>query len=256
MSERDRKRRALSQNFLRTPAVHRYLSLLDVDAEALVLEVGAGDGAITDKLAPKCRELRANEIDPYHAHKLKERVRRHGNVRVLALDFLATRPPMEPFTVVGNVPFSITSKVVEWCIDAPTLTAATIITQFEYAKKRAGSYGRWSLRTVQTWPWLSWELRGRISRQDFRPVPRVDAGVLHIGRRDRPLIPQRNRKAYIEMVSLGFSGIGGSLYRSLIRLYPANRVAAAFEGAGVASELVVAYVNPEQWVNIFRSMHR
>jgi 23S rRNA (adenine-N6)-dimethyltransferase len=55
---------------------------------------------------------------------------------------------------------------------------------------------------------------------------------------------------------VGFSGVGGSLYRSLIRHYPANRVAAAFEGASVARELVVASVSPEQWVNIFRLTHR
>src|SRR5205823_11465676 len=107
-----------------------------------------------------------------------ERLGGRAGVRVEAGDFLAARPPPRPFQVVGNVPFSITSDVVGWCLVAPALRSATLITQLEYARKRTGGYGRWSLVTVRTWPVFSWELRGRIPRQRFRPVPRVDAGVL------------------------------------------------------------------------------
>lgn len=254
-SRRDQKRRELSQNFLRDPAaVDRYLSMVDIAPGELVLEVGSGDGAITSAVASRCRELRAYEIDGYHAGKLAERVRDQPNVQVVTGDFLASGVPRERFAVIGNVPFSITSKVVDWCLHARTLSTATIITQLEYAKKRTGDYGRWSLRTIQTWPWFSWELRGVIPRQEFRPVPRVDAGVLRIARRDRPLIPPAKRRFYDQMVQVGFGGTGGSLYRSLAPRYGADRARAAFETAEVARDSVVAFVTPGAWLTIFASL--
>jgi 23S rRNA (adenine-N6)-dimethyltransferase len=256
-SQRDHNRRVLSQNFLRdSSAVRRYLSMVEIEMDSLVLEVGAGDGAITKAIAPRCRDLHAYEIDPFHARKLAERVREHPNVRVVTGDFLVEKPPAEQFAVVGNVPFSITSKVVDWCIEARTMSTATIITQLEYAKKRTGGYGRWSLRTIETWPWVSWELRGKIPRHDFRPVPRVDAGVLHIARRHRPLVSAAKRAAYERMVELGFGGVGGSLYQSLVRRYPAGRVAAAFRDASVERDTVVAFVAPEEWLRIFELLNK
>jgi 23S rRNA (adenine-N6)-dimethyltransferase len=255
--QRDHNRRTLSQNFLRgSSAVRLYLSMVALEVDSLVLEVGAGDGAITEVVAPMCRELRAYEIDPFHARKLEARLGHYPNVRVVVGDFLAAKPPRERFAVIGNVPFSITSQVINWCLTAPALSTATIITQLEYAKKRTGGYGRWSLRTIETWPWFSWELRGLIPRHEFRPAPRIDGAVLYLARRDRPLVPPARRAAYGRMVELGFGGVGGSLYQSLARRHPTGKVAAAFREAGVDRDAVVAYVTPEEWLRIFELLSR
>ncbi len=251
-SARDVNRRTLSQNFLRGPrAVGEYLAAVDLAPGDLVLEVGAGDGAITEVLAPRCRAVRAYEIDTNLLPALRERVGGLRNVQVVAGDFLTARPPAEPFAVVGNVPFSITSAVVDWCLRAASLSSATIITQLEYARKRTGGYGRWSLVTVRTWPWFSWELRARIARTQFRPMPSVDAGVLHLARRERPLVDPGLAAEYRRLVEAGFGGAGGSLYRSLARHYPRAATDRAFQQSGVGRDTVVGYVTPEQWLHIF-----
>jgi 23S rRNA (adenine-N6)-dimethyltransferase len=53
-------------------------------------------------------------------------------------------------------------------------------------------------------------------------------------------------------VQAGFSGVGGSVQASLRRWYPADKVAAACAAAGVERRAVVAFVSPDQWVQIFR----
>jgi 23S rRNA (adenine-N6)-dimethyltransferase len=171
-------------------------------------------------------------------------------------DFLAARPPREPFQVVGNAPFSLTSPIVDWCLSARAMTGATLITQLEYARKRTGAYGRWSLRTISTWPQVQWELLGTISRTQFRPVPRVDAGILRIARRDQPLIDPARLGAYQDAVRLGFGGVGGSLQASLRRSYPAAQLAAAFRTAGIERGAVVGFVSPAQWIELFRVLDR
>jgi 23S rRNA (adenine-N6)-dimethyltransferase len=173
-------------------------------------------------------------------------------VRVVSGDFTRARPPREPFSVVGNIPYSRTADIVRWCLEAPRLTSATLVTQLEYARKRTGAYGRWSRLTVLTWPWWSWRLAGRISRDRFRPVPRVDAGVLVLCRRPELLVPGALGDEYRRMVELGFGGEGGSLSASLRRGYPAGRVAVALREAGISSGTPVGLVSPVQWVDAFR----
>jgi len=217
-----------------------------------VLEVGAGDGALTQELARHCRTVVAYEIDPHLVDKLRRRLRQEPTVRCVAGDFLAARPPREPFTVVGNIPYAITSRIIDWCLRAPHLQAATLVTQWEYARKRTGDYGRWSRVTILSWPIFSWRLVGRISRYHFRPIPAVDSGILHLERRETPLVA--DLVEYQAMVKLGFSGMGGSLYASLRRRYPGRRLAAGFWKAGVDPATPVGLVTPQQWVILAEEM--
>ncbi|MGH3275310.1 MAG: ErmE/ErmH/ErmO/ErmR family 23S rRNA (adenine(2058)-N(6))-methyltransferase [Streptosporangiaceae bacterium] len=255
--ERDRRRRELSQNYLRSPeAAARFLREVDSDPGGLCLEVGAGEGILTRRLATMFGEVTAYEIDPAGASRLSAATSGLANVRVVMGDFLAAHPPRQPFQVAGNAPFSLTSPIVDWCLHARTMTSATLITQLEYARKRTGGYGRWSLLTVSTWPQVRWELRATIGREQFRPVPRVDAGILRIDRRPQPLIPAARMATYQRLVRAGFSGVGGSLLASLRREYPPERLRAAFQAAGVDRAAVVAFVSPAQWVELFRILDR
>src|SRR5271166_6605289 len=255
--DRGQRRPELSPNYLRSPeAARQFLTAVRLPPDGLCLEVGAGEGILTTRLAAMTGEVIAYEIDQHLAGRLTARVGTRPNVRVVAGDFLSARPPSRPFQVVGNAPFSLTSPIIDWCLRASRMTAATLITQLEYARKRAGGYGRWSLLTVTTWPQFHWQLRGTIPRTQFRPVPRVDAGILQLERRAEPLISPARQAAYRRLVQAGFSGIGGSVQASLRRTYPADRVAAACASAGLERRTVVAYVSPDQWIEIFRLLDR
>jgi 23S rRNA (adenine-N6)-dimethyltransferase len=224
------------------------------DPDGLCLEVGAGEGVVTSRLAALFAEVIAYEIDENLAGRLVARVADRPNVRVVLRDFLTARQPNRPFQVVGNAPFSLTSPIVDWCLRASRMTAASLITQREYARKRTGGYGRWTQLTASTWPQVSWQLAGSIPRTEFRPVPRVDAAILRLERRAEPLINPARLAAYRRLVQTGFSGVGGSVQASLRRSYPADQVAAACATAGVDRRAVVAYVSPEQWIQIFQSL--
>ncbi|HEX5594962.1 MAG TPA: ErmE/ErmH/ErmO/ErmR family 23S rRNA (adenine(2058)-N(6))-methyltransferase [Micromonosporaceae bacterium] len=253
---RDRSRRVLSQNFLVDPdAVRQVIRAARPGPRDLIVEAGAGRGQLTRPLAAECRRVLAYEIDPYLIDELTANCAGLTNVSCLSQDFLTARAPEEPFAVVANVPWALTARVVDWCLRAPALTSATLLTQLEYARKRAGDYGRWSQLTVGTWPQFEWRLAGRVPRTTFRPVPRVDAGLLRLERRARPLLPPGDLAAYRNLVDLGFSGVGGSLYASLRRRYPQRRLHAAFRAARLPQDLAVGFVWPEQWLALFRLLH-
>ena len=185
-----------------------------------MVEAGAGDGRITAALAARAGRVVAYEIDPVLAARLRRRCRELPHVRCVTGDFLRARPPSDPFHLAGNIPYSATSRIVAWALQAPALRSATLITQLEYARRRTGDYGRWSRLTVRTWPAFSWRMGGRIDRGRFRPVPRVDAAVLRLDRRERPLLPAGAMRDHVRCVDLGFTGRGGTLHASLRAAYP------------------------------------
>ncbi|MFE2417473.1 ErmE/ErmH/ErmO/ErmR family 23S rRNA (adenine(2058)-N(6))-methyltransferase [Streptomyces hokutonensis] len=249
--------RALSQNFLADRATAEYVARLAVPHRRripLLLEVGAGKGALTAKLAPHCHELHAHEIDPRLVPKLRTRFATTPQVRVIAGDFMDTRPPRVPFSVAGNVPFSRTADIVDWCLRAPALTDATLLTQLEYARKRTGDYGSWTLLTVRSWPRHEWRLVGRVDRTRFSPVPRVDAGIVRIERRRTPLLAPAELRDWRHLVELGFSGVGGSLHASLRRAHPRRRVDAAFRAARLDPHVLVGEVSPDHWLRLYREL--
>ncbi|MEV0378805.1 ErmE/ErmH/ErmO/ErmR family 23S rRNA (adenine(2058)-N(6))-methyltransferase [Nonomuraea sp. NPDC050643] len=247
----DRARRTLSQNFL----VDRHAIDLMVKAaapEGLVLEPGPGEGPLTFALAEAGARVVAYEVDPRLAGRLASRTRGDDRIEVVRADFTTVRAPREPFAVVGNIPYAITSRIVDWCLRAPALTSATLLTQREYARKRAGDYGRWTLVTVESWPWFGWRLGDMVGRESFRPVPSVDSAILRVERRPEPLV--HDRRSYQELVEVGFAGIGGSVRASLKTHYPG--VDAALAAADVARDTVVGHVHPEQWVVLWERLCR
>lgn len=252
----DRLRRVLGQNFVADPQViSQIVRAARIAPDDLVLEVGAGRGRLTRALAARCGRIVAYEIDAELVARLSAELPSGPAVRLVHGDFVAARPPRESFAVVGNIPYASTGRIVEWCLSAPSLTSATLVTQLEYARKRTGDFGRWSRRTVLTWPWYDWRLAGRIPRERFRPAPRVDSAILRIARRSVPMLPVRQRSTWERFVELGFSGLGGTLRASLCREHPRQRVDAALRANRLAPETVVAYVWPEQWIALYQALH-
>ncbi|ARQ68672.1 ErmE/ErmH/ErmO/ErmR family 23S rRNA (adenine(2058)-N(6))-methyltransferase [Streptomyces marincola] len=250
------RRKTLSQNFLHGTAVlGQIVRTAELGPADLVVEPGAGEGTLTRLLARTVRQVIAYELDPALAARLPQRLRPARNVTVVAGDFLHAEPPGAPFAVVGNIPFARTTDIVRWCLSAPDLTSATLVTQLEYARKRTGDFGTWPLLTVQSWPEHTWQLGPRIRRHHFTPVPRTDSAVLRVTRRPAPLVPRRDLPAYRALVAQGFTGTGGSLRASLARHHRSARVREALRAAGVAEDTLVGRVSPRQWLTIFRRLH-
>lgn len=248
-----RARTTLSQNFLvDARAAAKIVRAAGIEPGGLVLEVGPGDGMLTRHILAAGGRVLAYEKDPHYVARLRRRYGGNDRIRLYHADFRDVRPPRVPFSVVANVPFGITTDIVRWCLAARPLTTATLLTQREFARKHSGDYGRWSKLTVTHWPWVSMTLGDVVARNSFHPVPRVDAAVLRLHRRPRPLLPDAAAPEYHRLVELGFSGVGGSVAASLRREFPARAVRRACAAAGIAADAPVGHVPPDAWTSVFR----
>lgn len=192
-------RHELGQNFLvDRRAVARIAALVPPGP---VVELGAGDGALTRQLAVRADPLTAVELDPRRAAAL----RRHlgGRATVVQADMLRFRPDVP--NVVSNVPFGITTPVLRHLLGQRAWSTAVLLLQWEVARKRA-AVGGTTLLTASWWPWYEFGLAGRVPASAFRPRPSVDGGILVIRRRAVPLVPHAERGPYQRLVREAFRG--------------------------------------------------
>jgi 23S rRNA (adenine-N6)-dimethyltransferase len=198
-----RSRRASSQHFLRSRALAAELVLdAGVGPVDLVLDLGAGSGRLTAELARAARQVVAVELDPRLARRLHGR---WGNVEVVEADAAALELPREPFRVVANLPFASTTAILRRLLDDPAvpLVRADVIVEWSVAMKRALPWPS-SVNDVLWGAWYTARVARRLPRRAFDPPPSVDAGVLVLERRQRPLVPEPRVTDYRRFVAAGF----------------------------------------------------
>jgi 23S rRNA (adenine-N6)-dimethyltransferase len=214
---RDARRRSLGQNFLRPERARRLVANAGFRPGQLVVEIGAGRGALTRALAREPIDVLAVELDPDWCARLRASLREieASRVRVVAADFLRFRLPTRPFRVIGALPFARTTEICRRLFDDPSLPLerADLIVQWEVARKRASEPPH--TRLSASWaPWWRFALAGRVDARAFRPVPRVDAGVLVATRREPPLLPEAMAPAYARFVAASWPFHGVRRVRS------------------------------------------
>jgi len=236
-----RSRPALGQHFLRSSRLaDELVRAAGVRPGDLVVDLGAGHGALTRALARAGARVVAVERDPRLAAELRGAER-----QVVEGDALAFRWPREPFAVVANLPFGVTTAVVARLLGDPRLPLrqADLIVQLGFALKRSAAWPS----TLQGVLWsVGYELSvtRRIDRSAFAPPPAVDAAVLRAVRRSRPLVGPREYAAFAAFVRAGF--------RQSVRT-PVDRRSALV--LGVARKAAARDLSAEQWTTLFRSVH-
>lgn len=189
---RDTRRRELGQNFLADRReIHRIIEAVQVKPGELVVEIGAGRGALTIPLARTGTRVIALEVDPVWAARLRERVIGLDlEVEVHHEDLRSMRFPAEPYRVISNPPFGLTTSLCDKLFDDPANGPwrADLLLQYEVARKRATTPPT-SLRSAAWAPWWEFELGHTVRAKAFRPVPSVDAALLSVRRRDPAVLP-------------------------------------------------------------------
>lgn len=235
-------RRGLSQNFLRSRRLAEDIVRgLDVRPHELIVEIGAGDGRLTEPLARQGCRVIAIELDASLAARLRPAF------DVVEGDALSVPLPAEPFRVVGNLPFHRTTSIVRRLLDDPgiPLTRADLIVQWGFALKRAAVVP--STQLAAEWgPWWELTLVRRLDASAFEPRPDVDAALLRIVRRERELVPARLAPEYRRFVRHAFAdGL-----RSVVPPLTLKRAAAA---AGFARGAAQRDLDVHQWAALFRT---
>jgi 16S rRNA (adenine1518-N6/adenine1519-N6)-dimethyltransferase len=248
----------LGQNFLADPnLLDAILRDAALDPSDVVLEVGAGEGVLTERLADAAAQVHVVEIDLGLEEALAP-VASRPNVDLhwadaMKLDFTALDPA--PTAVVANLPYSVATPVILRTIEQlPSVKRWTVMVQREIADRLRADPGNRTYGSPSVLAQLACEVRlvRTVDPAVFKPRPRVESAVLGL-RRTGPAADSATRN----LVRAAFAHRRKSLARSLEHarsgsLAPAR---AALAELGLPEDARAEALSPEEFAALSAKLH-
>lgn len=169
--------------------IQRILDATALSPDDTVVEIGPGLGALTEPLAQRVRRIIAVEIDRGIAALLRERMQPYSNVEIVCGDILTFAWPPEPVTVIGAIPYHITSPIlVSLCEQRRLIMQTVLILQEELAQRLLAKPGTRAWGRLSVLVQYGWQLTSlcRVPSGAFFPRPRVDSRCLRLIPRSLP----------------------------------------------------------------------
>jgi 16S rRNA (adenine1518-N6/adenine1519-N6)-dimethyltransferase len=241
-----RPKKSWGQNFLvDRRAAERIVQAVQLAPADVVVEIGAGLGALTRDLAAAAGKVIAVERDPDLAQVLRAELAGLSQVDVqladaLTFDFAAAaRAAGRPLAIVGNLPYQITTpllfRVLEQAAAGAAISRGVFMVQREVAERlTAGpggkTYGRLSVMVQQL---AEVSLLFHVGAGAFLPPPAVTSTVFRMAPRPQPRAAMADPAVFEEVVRAAFGTRRKMLRRALEPAFGAPRLGAALQAAGV-----------------------
>jgi 16S rRNA (adenine1518-N6/adenine1519-N6)-dimethyltransferase len=218
------------QNFLRNRgAVDKIVNAIEPQPGEVIVEIGPGEGILTEKLMTLGNAVTAIEIDPELATMLREKF---GDVIVNA-DALDAPLPARPFRAVGNLPYNVGTPILRRVIADPNFRRAVFMLQKEVAdrlvaKPRDEHYG---YLTLYRQLYASARILMKLDPGSFHPAPKVRSAVVVLDPDRKPFASDD----LIDLISAAFRMRRKKLVNNLTGWRNASRenVLAAMERARI-----------------------
>ena len=205
-------RKKWGQNFLvDNNLLDKIVSTVDPQVNDHILEIGPGEGVLSEKILPQVKEMLAIEIDPLLVDHLNKQ-KNLKELNVIQGDILVNNirdlPITSPVRVIGNIPYNITSPIIFWLIeqldywDDAFVMAQKEVAQRLTAKVSTKAYGR---LTVVVGAYLNVDYRFTIPPDVFIPKPKVDSAFIWLTKKKQPLIKDEDYVKFKKIVAAAFN---------------------------------------------------
>lgn len=250
-------KKSLGQHWLHDRYVLEHIAdcaeLSDGDS---VLEIGPGLGTLTSVLLRRSKQVMSVEFDPDLARKLPAQFP-GKNLTVIESDILAFDLSTQPagYKVVANVPYYITSKIVQLLMTAENKpSVAVLLIQKEVAERLAAKPGDMSILAISAQLFAEVSLGDIVPAALFTPPPKVDSQVVVLKTRPQSLLGDMPEKQFFTVVKAGFSAKRKKLRSSLsggLRL-PKDQIEALLKEADISPDARAEDLSIAQWLALAR----
>ena len=250
-------KKSLGQHWLKDPEILADIAeAAELTGDDVVLEIGPGLGTLTSRLLARANSVTAVEFDADLARKLPGQFpgKKLTVVNQDILQFDLNQLPKN-YKVVANVPYYITSKIVEKLMTAENKPSiAVLLVQKEVAERIAAEAGNMSVLSVSVQIFAEAELDIEVPRQFFTPPPKVDSQVVVLRIRDNPLITSEYQRGFFRIVKAGFSAKRKKLRSSLSGGLGIDKSVAEelLKNAGISPDVRAEDLSIEDWKRLLK----
>jgi|TARA_B100000959_G_scaffold92829_1_gene98620 16S rRNA (adenine1518-N6/adenine1519-N6)-dimethyltransferase len=205
-------RKRWGQNFLAdTNLLDKIARTIGPRSSDHFLEIGPGEGALTERIFPYVEEMAVVEIDPLLVKELKNKPIFNGMDVIqgdILLEDIDGMPVNDPVRVIGNIPYNITSPIIFWLIEQLDYWSdAHIMMQKEVADRLTANvntkaYGR---LTVVVGAYLNIDQCFTVKPDVFIPRPKVDSAIVRFTKKNTPVVDDDKYLRFNKLVSTAFS---------------------------------------------------
>lgn len=254
-----RAKRRFGQHFLTDPRIlARIADAVGATAADTVLEIGPGLGGLTAALAERTGRLVVIEKDRDLVPGLRARFPGVTVVEGDALesDWRALAGPR--FLVAGNIPYNITSPLIDKALEPPRPARIVFLVQLEVADRLVArpSTSEYGALTVGVQAVARAERLFAVPAGAFQPRPKVDSAVLRLTPLDEPLVSADEQRTFRRLVVGLFGFRRKQILRGLRELtgWEAPRVESVLATIGVAADLRPEALAPETFARMLRAL--
>lgn len=188
-------KKSLGQNFLSDDAIaDRIIESANISGEDVVIEIGPGEGVLTEKLAGKCKKVIAIELDDRLIPVLQNKFKDAGNVEIIHDDILKINLPQlienhiflkaseaKSYKLVANIPYYITAPIIRLLLETKYSPKEMIVmVQKEVAERIVAKPGEMSILAASVQYYADAQYLFDVPRTAFNPAPKVDSAVIKI----------------------------------------------------------------------------
>ena len=205
-------RKKWGQNFLKDKnLLEKIVRTVSLQSNDSILEIGPGEGSLSEIILPKIKEMAVVEIDPLLVKQLNDRIDLQ-RLKVIQGDILLQNikdlPISNPVRVIGNIPYNITSPIIFWLIkQLDYWTDAYIMMQKEVAQRLTASVGSKSYGrlTVLAGAYLKTDYCFTIPPDVFIPRPKVHSSIVCFIKKNHPVVQDTDYSKFNSIVTAAFN---------------------------------------------------
>jgi 16S rRNA (adenine1518-N6/adenine1519-N6)-dimethyltransferase len=192
---------SLGQNFLiDRDVLAKIISASNLTPNDNIVEIGPGRGILTAALLEKAASVTAIELDSDLLPDLQNRFRPYKNFKLIHGNALAFVPPQNPYKLIANIPYYITSPILNHFLFEQFLqknqnpqtgnppTTLVLMMQREVAEKIMAKKEKHSVLSLEVHMFGKPEIIAFVPRQAFFPSPKVESAIIRITTHEKPQI--------------------------------------------------------------------
>lgn len=260
-------KKSLGQNFLKSAdALRKIISAGEVSSKDIVLEIGPGKGALTEKILGAGAKVIAvekdNDLLEFLYGKFHEEIEK-GSLALVHEDILEFNMGKAPFNIknykiIANIPYNITGAILKKFLSGESQPERMVLMiQNEVAKRIVARDNKESLLSISVKAYGTPSIITKVPSRYFSPAPKVDSAVILIQNISKNLFGEEkiDEKKFWILLKTGFAHKRKVLAGNLKELNPKIDWVNILNEANLATKTRAEDLSIQDWVKIYKNTH-
>lgn len=255
-------KKSLGQNFLKSKvALSAMIKAGEITSNDLVLEIGPGQGALTEKILETGSKVIAVEKDDRLIELLNEKFTNetktgqftliHGDILELDLDSLGLR--VNSYKLIANIPYYITGLIFRKFLEGKIQPEKLVMmVQKEIADRIVARDGKESLLSLSVKAYGAVKKVMKVEKENFSPKPKVDSAILLVDNISKKFFDKISEEKFFEVIKTGFAHKRKVLIANLKEKFGQNDLQKIFQNLKIPLKSRSEDLKLEDWKNLIQ----